>query len=106
MKRQRFIFALALPLSLALAGCMPKRPVGGPVASGAAVFQAQGCAHCHAVNGVGGHKGPDLTHVGARLTEQQIDNQIVNGGDAMPAYKDVLSPGETKLLVRYLQKLR
>lgn len=106
MRLRGKILLLAIMLPLALVGCMPRRPAGAPAASGAAVFQAKGCAHCHAVAGVGGHKGPDLTHVGARLTRARIESQIVNGGDAMPAYKDVLSAAETRSLVNYLHKLR
>ena len=97
---------LICPLLLVLTGCMPRRPAGVPAAGGAAVFEAKGCAHCHLINAVGGHKGPDLTHVGARLSKKQIENQILNGGDAMPAYKDALTETETKSLVRYLRKLR
>lgn len=74
--------------------------------AGAAVFDAKGCGQCHEVNGVGGHKGPVLTHVGRRLSQQRIEGQIMEGGDMMPAYKDVLTPRETRVLVRYLHKLR
>lgn len=85
---------------------MPKRSVSGSLPNGAGVFESKGCPQCHAVAGKGGRKGPDLTHVGARLSRVRIENQIVNGGDAMPAYKDVLSVVETRSLVNYLHKLR
>jgi ubiquinol-cytochrome c reductase cytochrome b subunit len=70
------------------------------------LFASKGCAHCHVVNGRGGDKGPDLTHAGRRLSKQKIEKQILEGGNMMPAYKDSLTPEETKLLVRYLHKLR
>lgn len=91
-----------------LSGCVHPHAHTTPMAqtAGAAMFQSQGCPQCHQVNGVGGHKGPDLTHVGRRLNRQQIEDQIVNGGNAMPAYKDVLTPVETASLVRYLGRLR
>lgn len=98
----------SFPALVLLVGCMPKKSSQAvvPVSGGAAMFQAKGCAQCHAIDGTGGHKGPDLTHVGARLSRKKIESQIVNGGDAMPAYKDVLTVPETRILVRYLHKLR
>src|SRR5208337_2604161 len=35
---------------------------------GALVFQWKNCRNCHALEGLGGQKGPDLTAVGTRLT--------------------------------------
>ena len=98
---------LVLPaVVLSVVGCVPRRPAGAPAAGGLALFQAKGCAHCHAIQGVGGHKGPDLTHVGSRLKPMEIRTQILEGGDSMPAYKEVLTAAETKGLIRYLHKLR
>jgi len=34
--------------------------------AGQLVYQSQGCSNCHAINGIGGSSGPDLTRVGAR----------------------------------------
>ena len=73
---------------------------------GAALFQQKGCAHCHAINGAGGHKGPDLSAVGTRLKPAAIQRQIVSGGLAMPAFGEALSPGETKDLVSFLHTCR
>ena len=45
-------------------------PRGALARRGAAVFLAQGCGACHAVRGTAanGRMGPDLTHVGSRLS--------------------------------------
>ncbi len=56
------------------------------------------------INGVGGHKGPDLSGVGRRSKKDVIETQIVKGGDAMPEFGDVLPAEEIKVLVEYLHK--
>ena len=35
---------------------------------GSVVFQNKNCRNCHALDGIGGQRGPDLTFVGTRLT--------------------------------------
>src|SRR6185295_13115529 len=42
---------------------------------GAAVFQNKTCRNCHALEGLGGTRGPDLTLVGRRLTRDQLIDQ-------------------------------
>ncbi len=76
---------------------------------GAAVFQNKSCRNCHAIDGVGGRRGPDLTAVGTRLTYDQLIDQVSNGtpgGGNMPAYGKQLSPAEMSTLVDFLQSLR
>jgi len=73
---------------------------------GAQVFQFRGCRACHAIEGAGGHKGPDLGAVGDRLTPAQLTTRIAAGGGGMPAYAGVLSPAEMQVLVDFLQGLR
>jgi ubiquinol-cytochrome c reductase cytochrome b subunit len=105
---RRVVAAVAAVVLLSGVGCVPKRPVGTPLSqnAGAAIFESKGCEQCHEINGRGGQKGPGLTHVGARVTEDKIRKQILEGGHMMPGYKDVLSAQETAALVRYLHKLR
>jgi cytochrome c oxidase subunit 2 len=47
-----------------------REPVGEPAAEGRRLFFANGCGACHTIRGTdaGGTIGPDLTHVGARLS--------------------------------------
>jgi len=42
------------------------RPGAGNVQRGAALYQSNGCASCHIVNGQGGVLGPELTTIGSR----------------------------------------
>ena len=61
---------------------------------GAVVFQNKNCRNCHALEGIGGTRGPDLTIVGTRLTRDQLIDQISNGtpgGGNMPAYGKQIS---------------
>jgi ubiquinol-cytochrome c reductase cytochrome b subunit len=76
---------------------------------GAALFQSKDCRNCHALDGVGGRRGPDLTEVGTRLTRGQLIDQISNGtpgGGNMPAYGKQISPAEMTALVDFLENLR
>jgi ubiquinol-cytochrome c reductase cytochrome b subunit len=76
---------------------------------GAALFQSKDCRNCHALGGVGGRRGPDLTTVGTRLTGGQLIDQISNGtpgGGNMPAYGKEISPVEMTALVEFLENLR
>jgi ubiquinol-cytochrome c reductase cytochrome b subunit len=76
---------------------------------GAAVFQNKNCRNCHALEGIGGHRGPDLDGVGTRLTQGQLIDQISNGtpgGGNMPAYGKQLNPAEMATLVEFLASLR
>jgi ubiquinol-cytochrome c reductase cytochrome b subunit len=76
---------------------------------GAAVFQNKDCRNCHALEGSGGQRGPDLATVGMRLTRDQLIDQISNGtpgGGNMPAYGKQISPVEMTALVEFLTNLR
>ena len=76
---------------------------------GALVFQNKNCRNCHALEGIGGQRGPDLTTVGARLTRDQLIDQVSNGtpgGGNMPAYGKQLNPAEMTTLAEFLVSLR
>ena len=87
-------------------------------ARGAALFMSAGCAACHRIAGTAanGLAGPDLTHVGSRLTlgagilpnnrgtlMAWIGNsQAIKPGNRMPPYS-VLSAADLQALASYLE---
>lgn len=76
---------------------------------GAVMMQNKNCRNCHALEGIGGRRGPDLTAVGARLTRDQLIDQVSNGtpgGGNMPAYGEQMKPAEMTALVDFLVSLR
>lgn len=76
---------------------------------GAVVFQNKNCRNCHALEGVGGERGPDLTEVGTRLTRDQLIDQVSNGtpgGGNMPAYGKQINAAEMTALADFLAALR
>jgi ubiquinol-cytochrome c reductase cytochrome b subunit len=73
---------------------------------GAIVLQYKQCRNCHSLGGAGGLRGPALDAIAARMTEDQIIRQVLQGGGNMPAYGSALDPSETTALVRFLTTLR
>jgi ubiquinol-cytochrome c reductase cytochrome b subunit len=76
---------------------------------GALVFQYKNCRNCHALEGIGGQRGPDLSDIGTRMTANQLIDQVSNGtpgGGNMPAYGKQMSANEMKVLVDFLVSLR
>ncbi|HEX6367451.1 MAG TPA: cytochrome c oxidase subunit II [Longimicrobium sp.] len=96
-----------------------RAPAGAEARAGRQIFE-QRCGACHAVRGTEGLGlvGPDLTHVGSRLTlaagtipntpadmDRWIaDPQRVKPGTLMPVVG--LTPRERRAVVAYLQQLR
>ena len=75
-------------------------------ARGARVFAESGCTQCHSIHNTGGSRGPDLSNVGRRLTEDQLRRQIVNGSKIMPAFGDALQTTDLTDLISYLRSCR
>jgi ubiquinol-cytochrome c reductase cytochrome b subunit len=73
---------------------------------GAIVLQNKQCRNCHSIGGAGGLRGPSLDAIAARMTEDQMIRQVLQGGGNMPAYGNALNPSETTALVRFLTTLR
>jgi ubiquinol-cytochrome c reductase cytochrome b subunit len=85
------------------------RSAGPRELQGALVFQNKSCRNCHALEGSGGTRGPDLTTVGRRLTRDQLIDQVSNGtpgGGNMPAYGKQVRPAEMDALVDFMVGLR
>jgi len=70
------------------------------------VFHTRGCERCHAIQGVGGDRAPDLATVGKRRTASQIKTQVISGGHGMPPFGEVLSKDEVKDVVKFLSSCR
>lgn len=95
-------------------------PAAGEARTGAALFEENGCGACHTVRGTAaaGRLGPDLTHIGSRLTIAAgtfprnagtlagwvASSQHLKPGNAMPSY-DRLSGPDLRALAAYLEGL-
>lgn len=81
------------------------------VQKGRELYQSQGCAACHKINGQGGTAGPDLSDEGNKgrsadwLVTQIRNPKAHNAGSTMPAYPS-LSQEQVENLVAYLLGLR
>ena len=65
--------------------------ISGNVASGKALFSGKGqCAQCHAINGVGGRMGPDLTRVGRQRSMKYLRESLTDpNADITPGYNTI-----------------
>jgi ubiquinol-cytochrome c reductase cytochrome b subunit len=72
------------------------------VADGAMLFHEKGCEYCHAIDGYGGKRGPDLSDVRSRMAPDQLAARITNGSLNMPAYARTLTPEQVRRLVVFL----
>ncbi|MGA2232170.1 MAG: cytochrome b N-terminal domain-containing protein [Tepidisphaeraceae bacterium] len=77
-----------------------------PASAGGKVFYDMGCIYCHQINGDGGRRGPDLSRVGDRLTDDQLIIRINNGGHNMPAFAGRITPGDLTQVVAFLKEQR
>jgi ubiquinol-cytochrome c reductase cytochrome b subunit len=124
-RRPAAIAAVALPFiayaSLTVAGIdspwVPKLEGGTLPASvtqglgeaerrGADLFVSKACFACHAIDGAGGKRGPDLSHVASHMSREQITARIATGGGGMPAFAGSVTPAELDDLTAFLLSRR
>lgn len=74
----------------------------GEVSDDPEEIYASNCASCHG-DDLSGAMGPDLTKVGGDLSEDDIDNVIMNGQGQMPA--GLVSAEEAALLSEWLSEM-
>jgi hypothetical protein len=74
--------------------------------AGSRVMVTTGCLACHRI-GLRGNSspGPELTHVGSKLSERQIEHAILDPTAPMPSFKN-LPRAKLALLVKFLSLLR
>lgn len=101
----------------------PAEPPGDEaLAHGMRLFGQVGCGACHAVRGTGwnGQTGPDLTHVGSRLSLAAgtlsnhygafagwiAGSQDIKPGNLMPSYNTVLDGRELRAVSAWLESLK
>jgi putative heme-binding domain-containing protein len=56
----------------------------GDVAAGAAVYEKNGCAGCHAIGAKGAYFGPDLTSIGVKRSVRHLRDAVVNPNADIP----------------------
>jgi len=78
---------------------------GNEEKEGAILFRDKGCAYCHGAGAIGTKKAPALTDLwkDKSWTPEKITNQILNGGQKMPPFRDSVTDEEAGQLVAYLR---
>jgi len=73
--------------------------------AGAVLFRDKGCTYCHGVGAVGTKKAPALTDLpkDKTWTSEKLTNQILNGGQKMPPFRDSVTDDEVAQLIAYLK---
>jgi cytochrome c len=98
--------------TLALSARAAEKSKAGDAGKGKEIFSKQ-CVTCHNATSTDKKIGPGLKGVfqrdklanGKKGTEANIRAQIENGGNGMPAYKDMLTGAERNDVVAYLKTL-
>jgi mono/diheme cytochrome c family protein len=73
--------------------------------AGAVLYRDKGCSFCHGVNLEGTKKAPALAEIRKQKpwTNEKITNQILDGGQKMPPFRESLSDEEINQLIAYLR---
>jgi cytochrome c len=106
------IFAICAALAAGSSAAVAAEKKGaGDAAKGKEVFQQ--CSVCHNPDSTEKKMGPGLKGLfkadkmtnGKKPTEANVRAKVDEGGNGMPAYKEMLSDGEKNDLVAYLKTL-
>ena len=83
-------------------GFVVAKPVSGT--NGKSIFQAK-CASCHTLKDAGttGTVGPNLDQLKPPFSI--VQNQVINGGAVMPAFKGVLTDAQIKAVAKYVSSV-
>jgi mono/diheme cytochrome c family protein len=73
----------------------------GQTASGSQLF-SDNCESCHGIEGAGGHIGPNLQTSPVAENLSRVEQQVRNGGGAMPAFSGQLSDAEIAAVAHYV----
>lgn len=97
------LLIVAAPLALPVPSSAFQK--AGQEKEGAILFRDKGCAYCHGVGAIGTKKAPALTDLwkDKSWTPEKITNQILNGGQKMPPFRDSVTDEEAGQLVAYLR---
>ena len=100
----------AVAVALLAAGCgggddeQPSEPAGGGGGGGGDGQQlfSDNCESCHGIEGAGGHIGPNLQTSPVAENLSRVEQQVRNGGGAMPAFSGQLSDAEIAAVAHYV----
>ena len=108
MARVLFLAASAALIAIAILGDIGARKAsplsqGHPGYHGLELWRSRNCGSCHAVFGLGGHMGPDLTNVMRRRNDAYVRVVVHYGVRGMPDYN--LGENDADDLIAYLRYL-
>lgn len=103
--------SFAFGVALAIASCSAVMAQKGDAEKGKEVFQQ--CGVCHNSDSTEKKMGPGLKGLfskdkmnnGKKPTEENVRAQIDEGGNGMPAYKEMLGDDDKDNLIAYLKTL-
>lgn len=73
--------------------------------AGAILFRDKGCSYCHGANLEGTKKAPSLAEIrkDKAWPPEKMTQQILDGGEKMPPFRESLSDEEIAQLIAYLR---
>jgi cytochrome c2 len=106
---QSKVFTFGVALAIATSAALAQKK--GDADKGKEVFQQ--CTPCHNADSTEKKMGPGLKGLfakdklnnGKKVTEENVRSQIDEGGNGMPAYKEMLGDDEKTDLIAYLKTL-